>query len=92
MAPSPKVRTYDLQPEMSSVEVTEHLVEAIRSGDYGLIVVNYANPDMVGHTGILEAAIKAVESVDRGLGEVLGGHRRHRAVRCSSPPTTATAR
>ncbi len=71
MAPSPKVRTYDLQPEMSSGEVTEHLVAAIRSGEYGLIVVNYANPDMVGHTGVLDAAIKAVESVDRGLGEVM---------------------
>ena len=51
MAPSPKVRTYDLQPEMSAGEVTEQLVAAIRSGDYELIVVNYANPDMVGHTG-----------------------------------------
>jgi 2,3-bisphosphoglycerate-independent phosphoglycerate mutase len=71
MAPSPKVRTYDLQPEMSAAEVTEHLVAAIRSGDYALIVVNYANPDMVGHTGVLEAAIKAVEAVDKGLGEVL---------------------
>jgi 2,3-bisphosphoglycerate-independent phosphoglycerate mutase len=71
MAPSPKVRTYDLQPEMSSGEVTEHLVAAIRSGEYGLIVVNYANPDMVGHTGVLEAAIAAVESVDRGLGEAM---------------------
>ena len=71
MAPSPKVRTYDLQPEMSAAEVTESLVAAIRSGDYDLIVVNYANPDMVGHTGVLEAAIKAVETVDSGLGEVL---------------------
>ena len=71
MAPSPKVRTYDLQPEMSAAEVTEHLVAAIRSGDYALIVVNYANPDMVGHTGILAAAIEAVEAVDAGLGEVL---------------------
>ncbi|MFO1141945.1 MAG: 2,3-bisphosphoglycerate-independent phosphoglycerate mutase [Amaricoccus sp.] len=71
MAPSPKVRTYDLQPEMSAAEVTEHLVAAIRSGDYALIVVNFANPDMVGHTGVLEAAIKAVEAVDKGLGEVL---------------------
>ncbi len=71
MAQSPKVRTYDLQPEMSSAEVTEHLVAAIRSGEYALIVTNYANPDMVGHTGVLEAAIKAVESVDRGLGEVV---------------------
>jgi 2,3-bisphosphoglycerate-independent phosphoglycerate mutase len=71
MAPSPKVRTYDLAPEMSAAEVTEHLVAAIRSGEYALIVVNYANPDMVGHTGILEAAIKAVEAVDHGLGAVL---------------------
>ena len=71
MAPSPKVRTYDLQPEMSAGEVTESLVGAIRSGDYDLIVVNYANPDMVGHTGVLEAAIQAVETVDRGLGEVI---------------------
>jgi 2,3-bisphosphoglycerate-independent phosphoglycerate mutase len=71
MAPSPKVRTYDLQPEMSAAEVTEHLVAAIRSGDYALVVVNYANPDMVGHTGILAAAIAAVEAVDAGLGEVL---------------------
>jgi 2,3-bisphosphoglycerate-independent phosphoglycerate mutase len=71
MAPSPKVRTYDLQPEMSAAEVTGHLAAAIRSRDYDLIVVNYANPDMVGHTGDLGAAIKAVEAVDAGLGEVL---------------------
>ena len=82
MAPSPKVRTYDLQPEMSAAEVTEHLVAAIRSGDYALIVVNYANPDMVGHTGILEAAIKAVEAVDAGPRP--GARRRSRrwAARC----------
>ena len=71
MAPSPKVRTYDLKPEMSEGEVTEHLVAAIGSGDYALIVVNYANPDMVGHTGVLEAGIAAVEAVDEGLGQVL---------------------
>ena len=70
VAPSPKVRTYDLQPEMSAPEVTERLVEAIRD-DYDLIVVNYANPDMVGHTGLLEAAIKACEAVDQGLGRAL---------------------
>ena len=70
MAPSPKVATYDLQPEMSSAEVTEHLVQAIRAR-YDLIVVNYANPDMVGHTGILPAAIAACASVDRGLVRVL---------------------
>lgn len=66
---SPKVATYDLQPEMSSVEVTEKFVAAIQEG-YDLIVTNYANPDMVGHTGDLDAAIKACEAVDRGLGAV----------------------
>ena len=71
MAPSPKVRTYDLKPEMSEDEVTAHLVAAIGSGDYDLIVVNYANPDMVGHTGVVEAGIAAVEAVDEGLGQVL---------------------
>jgi 2,3-bisphosphoglycerate-independent phosphoglycerate mutase len=70
LAPSPKVATYDLQPEMSSGEVTEHLVGAISSGTYDLIVVNYANPDMVGHTGDLEAAKAACSSVDVGLGQV----------------------
>ncbi|MDP3961361.1 MAG: 2,3-bisphosphoglycerate-independent phosphoglycerate mutase [Pseudorhodobacter sp.] len=70
MAQSPKVATYDLQPEMSAAEVTDHLVAAIEHG-YDLIVVNYANPDMVGHTGILAAAMAACEAVDRGLGRVL---------------------
>jgi 2,3-bisphosphoglycerate-independent phosphoglycerate mutase len=70
MAPSPKVATYDLQPEMSAAEVTEHFVKAIEDG-YDLIVTNYANPDMVGHTGDLGAAIKACEAVDEGLGQVL---------------------
>lgn len=67
MVPSPKVATYDLQPEMSAPEVTEKAVDAIRSGRYDLIVLNYANPDMVGHTGNLPAAIKAVETVDAGV-------------------------
>ena len=70
MAPSPRVRTYDLAPEMSAAEVTEHLVAAIGDG-YDLIVVNYANPDMVGHTGSLPAAIAACEAVDHGLGRAL---------------------
>jgi 2,3-bisphosphoglycerate-independent phosphoglycerate mutase len=81
MAPSPKVRTYDLKPEMSAGEVTEHLVQAIRSGDYGLIVVNFANPDMVGHTGVLEAAIKACEAVDDGPRPGARGDRGRRAAR-----------
>jgi 2,3-bisphosphoglycerate-independent phosphoglycerate mutase len=70
MVPSPKVATYDLQPEMSAPELTEKAVEAIKSGKYDLIVLNYANPDMVGHTGNLAAAIKAVETVDKGLGRI----------------------
>ena len=70
LAPSPKVATYDLQPEMSSVEVTKNLVSAITSRKYDLIVANYANPDMVGHTGNLQAAIDACASVDVGLGQV----------------------
>jgi 2,3-bisphosphoglycerate-independent phosphoglycerate mutase len=68
---SPKVATYDMQPEMSAVEVTAKAKEAILSGKYSLIVVNFANPDMVGHTGSLPAAIKACEATDRGLGELL---------------------
>lgn len=68
---SPKVATYDLQPEMSAAEVTKAAKEAILSGKYGLIVVNFANPDMVGHTGSLPAAVKAVEATDRGVSELL---------------------
>ncbi len=67
MAPSPKVKTYDHAPEMSAGEVTDHLAAALRSGDYDFAVVNFANPDMVGHTGDLQAAIRACEAVDRGL-------------------------
>lgn len=70
LVPSPKVATYDLQPEMSAPEVTVEAVAAIDSGKYDLIVLNYANPDMVGHSGKLEAAIKAVEAVDDGLGRI----------------------
>tara|TARA_B100001248_G_scaffold262395_1_gene258087 strand:- start:23611 stop:25182 length:1572 start_codon:yes stop_codon:yes gene_type:complete len=72
LIPSPKdVTTYDQKPEMSSVGVTEATEEAIRSGKYGLIVVNYANPDMVGHTGSLEAAKKACEATDAGITRLL---------------------
>lgn len=70
MPKSPKVATYDLQPEMSAPEVSDHFVAAIEKG-YDLIVVNFANPDMVGHTGSLPAAIKACEAVDQGLGRAL---------------------
>lgn len=67
LVPSPKVATYDLQPEMSAPEVTSELVDAISSGGYDLIIVNYANGDMVGHTGVLDAAIKAAVTIDQSL-------------------------
>ena len=70
MVPSPKVATYDLQPKMSAAGVTAKAVEGLRVG-YDFVALNYANPDMVGHTGVLDAAIVAVETVDQGLGEIL---------------------
>jgi 2,3-bisphosphoglycerate-independent phosphoglycerate mutase len=70
MVPSPKVATYDLQPEMSAAELTDKAVAAIGSGTYDMIVLNFANPDMVGHTGSLPAAIRAVETVDNCLGRI----------------------
>ena len=71
MIPSPKVRTYDLQPEMSAGLVTDTLVDSINSGQYDVIIINFANPDMVGHTGVKEAIIKAVEFVDSCLGRAV---------------------
>jgi 2,3-bisphosphoglycerate-independent phosphoglycerate mutase len=71
LVPSPKVATYDLKPEMSAYEVTEKLVEAIASRHYDAIVCNYANADMVGHTGNLEAATRAIEVLDECLGRVV---------------------
>lgn len=71
LVPSPKVATYDLKPEMSSVEVADETVRRILSKEYDVIILNFANCDMVGHTGILEAAIKAVEAVDAGVGKVI---------------------
>ena len=71
LVPSPKVETYDMKPEMSAYEVTEKVLEAIESGKYDCIILNYANPDMVGHTGNLDAAVKAVETVDECVGKVV---------------------
>ena len=68
---SPKVATYDLQPEMSAPAVCEEVLKAIDNKDYGFILVNFANPDMVGHTGVMEAAIKAIEAVDTCVGKVV---------------------
>ncbi len=70
LVPSPKVATYDQQPEMSAPEVTDKVVEAIRSGRFDVVVLNYANTDMVGHTGRFDAAVKAVETVDACLGRL----------------------
>jgi 2,3-bisphosphoglycerate-independent phosphoglycerate mutase len=72
LVPSPKVATYDLKPEMSAPEVASKVIEALKSKKYGFILVNFANPDMVGHTGVLSAAIKAVETIDNCLKEILG--------------------
>lgn len=69
LVPSPKVATYDLQPEMSAAQVAQELLQAIESEEYDFILVNFANADMVGHTGIMEAAIKAIETVDVCLGQ-----------------------
>ena len=72
LIPSPRdVPTYDLKPQMSAPEVTQEVVRRIRGGNYHLVILNYANPDMVGHTGVMEAAIKAVEVVDEYIGEVV---------------------
>lgn len=75
LIPSPKVATYDLQPEMSAREVAATAVEKIRTGEYDAMILNFANPDMVGHTGIMEAAEKAVRTVDECVGEVFAAIR-----------------
>ena len=71
LIPSPKVKTYDMKPEMSAEEVTDNLVAAIEGGDYDAIICNYANCDMIGHTGVLDAAVTAVETIDRSLGRIV---------------------
>ena len=76
LIPSPKVATYDLKPEMSAYEVTDEIVERIESGEYDVIILNYANCDMVGHTGVMDAAIKAVEAVDECVGRTIDAIRR----------------
>ena len=71
LIPSPKVATYDLQPEMSEPEVTKEAVARIESGKYDVVILNFANCDMVGHTGVYDAAVKAVEAVDDGVNQVV---------------------
>ena len=71
LVPSPKVATYDLQPEMSAYIVTDKVLEAINSDKYDVIILNYANCDMVGHTGVFEAAVKAVKTVEECMGKIV---------------------
>ena len=71
LIPSPKVATYDLKPEMSAFEVTDEVIARIDSGKYDVIILNFANCDMVGHTGVFEAAVKAVETVDSCVGRMV---------------------
>ncbi|HBV73855.1 MAG TPA: 2,3-bisphosphoglycerate-independent phosphoglycerate mutase, partial [Ruminococcaceae bacterium] len=71
LVPSPKISTFDLMPEMSAPQVSEKLNEAVRSGKYDVVIVNFANCDMVGHTGIIPAAVKAVETVDACVGSLV---------------------
>ena len=71
MIPSPKVETYDLKPEMSAREVADETIARLKTGEYDFVLINFANPDMVGHSGILEAAIKAVEAVDACAGDIV---------------------
>lgn len=71
LVPSPQVATYDLQPEMSAYQVTDKVVEEIKSSKYDCIILNFANPDMVGHTGVFDAAVKAIEAVDECVGKVV---------------------
>ena len=74
---SPKVATYDLQPEMSAREVCDNVLKAIDNPEYGFILVNFANPDMVGHTGVLEAAVKADKVVDECVGKIADACKKH---------------
>ena len=71
LVPSPRVATYDLQPEMSADELTDSCIKSIEKGVYSLVIINFANPDMVGHTGVMEAAIKAIEKVDSCVGRLI---------------------
>ena len=71
LVPSPKVETYDMKPEMSAYEVTDKVCEALENDKYDVVILNFANTDMVGHTGSLQAAIKAVEAVDECVGKIV---------------------
>lgn len=80
LVPSPKVETYDMKPEMSANEVTENVIKAINEEKYDAIILNFANPDMVGHTGNIDAAEKAVETVDNCVGQIIEALKAHNGV------------
>ena len=82
LIPSPKVATYDLQPEMSAYEVTDEVIKRIESGKYDVIILNFANCDMVGHTGVFDCAVKAVEAVDECMGKVIDAVRARDGIVC----------
>ena len=93
LIPSPKeVATYDLKPEMSAYPVTEELLKRLDEDKYDVIILNFANADMVGHTGIMEAAVRAVEAVDECVGKLVEQGAGDGGTPSSSPPTTATPR
>lgn len=71
LIPSPQVATYDLQPEMSAYEVTDKLLALLDENKYDVVILNFANPDMVGHTGVMDAAVKAMEAVDTCAGKIV---------------------
>lgn len=71
LIPSPQVATYDLQPEMSAYEVTDKLLALLDEDKYDVVILNFANPDMVGHTGVMDAAVKAMEAVDTCAGKIV---------------------
>ena len=89
MVPSPKVATYDLKPEMSAEGITEVVINAIESKDFDVIVMNFANADMVGHSGKMEPTVRAVEAVDACLGRIYAALQARRTAAGSSRPITA---
>ena len=80
LIPSPKVATYDLKPEMSAFEVTDKVIEEMEKNKYALIVLNFANPDMVGHTGVIPAAVKAIEAIDTCIGRIYNSAKKNNYV------------
>ena len=90
LCPSPKVATYDLQPEMSAYDIRDKIVPELKKQEVDFVCLNFANPDMVGHTGVFEAAVKACETVDACARDVITAARENGYATLLSSPTTAT--